>query len=554
MADNFVLSAVLELKDKFTGAIEGARRSAIGFERTFRNTASVVESSASRINNGLNKMGSVVNKISGTVVKLGAIGVAGIGGLGAYAIKGAADMEKYRNVLETVLKDEKQAAETMTWANKFANVTPFQNAEVIEGVVRLKTLGFDKEDIKYIGDMASAMGKPLMQAVEAIGDAKTGELERLKEFGITKKMIEDYSKKVGKGDLINSKGQITDFKALRVILKAMINDNFGGAMEKQANTFYGAMSTSIGTMKSAITQIAGIGLDGKVITGSMFDYIQQKAVGLANHLVKMQEDGTLERWTKDIGSAFEQMIPQIESAWKSFKDNWSKEDVENIISGIGSTIKGFSDTITACKNLINNFSKDGISAFKKLDNELPPIVSSVIKTLAGVKIAILGVRAAAGDVTALFQLGAIGAVGAASVVGPAIGNFLGKTWADIEKWWNGYDTPMVETNFETYQKDKTTLEKWQKDGIDPIAKYSGISTADILSGRYGVEMPNVTRGDYGNSINRKIAKEMETLKTEKILNFSPTINFSGSYLTSKDLNDVFGEYLTEQFETVKLSF
>ena len=109
MADNFVLSAVLELKDKFTGAIEGARRSAIGFERTFRNTASVVQSTSTRINSGLDKMGTVVNKISGTVVKLGAIGVAGIGGLGAYAIKGAADMEKYRNVLETVLKDEKQA-------------------------------------------------------------------------------------------------------------------------------------------------------------------------------------------------------------------------------------------------------------------------------------------------------------------------------------------------------------------------------------------------------------------------------------------------------------
>ena len=178
MADNFILSAVLELKDRFTSAIEGARRSAIGFERTFRNTASVVESSASRINNGLNKMGSVVNKISGTVVKLGAIGAAGIGGLGAYAIKGAADMEKYRNVLETVLKDEKQAAETMTWANKFANVTPFQNAEVIEGVVKLNSYGLDKESIQYIGDMASAMGKPLMQAVDAIADAQTGELER----------------------------------------------------------------------------------------------------------------------------------------------------------------------------------------------------------------------------------------------------------------------------------------------------------------------------------------------------------------------------------------
>lgn len=481
MADNFVLSAVLELKDKFTSAIEGARRSAIGFERTFRNTASVIQSSASRINSGLDKMGSVVNKISGTAVKLGAIGAAGIGGLGAYAIKGAADMEKYRNVLETVLKDEKQAAETMTWANKFANVTPFQNAEVIEGVVKLSSFDIPKEHIKYIGDLAAAKGKSLDQAVEAILDAQVGEFERLKEFGITTREIDKFSQKVGNTSIFNAKGQVKDFKALRVILKAMINDKFGGAMEKQANTFYGAMSTSIGTMKSAITQIAGIGLDGKVITGSMFDYIQQKAVGLANHLVKMQEDGTIDRWTRKIGSAFEQMIPQIESAWKSFKDNWSKEDVENIIGGIGSTIKGFSDTITACKNLVNNFSEDGIGAFKKLDNELPPIVSSVIKTLAGIKLAILGVRAAAGNVTAMFQLGAIGAVGAASIVGPAIGNFLGKTWAGIEKWKDGYDIPIVSTNFETYNQDKKKKDELQRLGFEPFQKFTGNSMEDIYN-------------------------------------------------------------------------
>lgn len=527
MADNFVLSAVLELKDRFSSAIEGARRSAVGFERTFRNTASVVQNSAIRINSGLDKMGSVVNKISGTVVKLGAIGAAGIGGLGAYAIKGAADMEKYRNVLETVLKDEKQAAETMTWANKFANVTPFQNAEVIEGVVRLKTLGFDKEDIRYIGDMASAMGKPLMQAVEAIGDAKTGELERLKEFGITKKMIEDYSKEVGKGDLINSKGQITDFKALRVILKAMINDNFGGAMEKQANTFYGAMSTSIGTMKSAITQVAGIGLDGKVITGSMFDYIQQKAVGLANHLVKMQEDGTIDRWTRKIGSAFEQMIPQIENAWKSFKDNWSKEDVENIISGIGSTIKGFSDTITACKNLINNFSEDGISAFRKFADDLPPVLSKAVKGIALATTAIIGLRAAAGDPIAIAQLAVIGG----GVVGAGIGNFLGKTWADFEKWKDGYDIPIVSTNFETYNQDKKKKDEFQKLGFEPFQKFTGNSMEDIYNKL------------YNTSNNKNVT-----------INNSPVINLNGTNLTPEEVGKIVQRELNTGAEGLYLKY
>ncbi len=525
MANNFVLSAVLEVKDKFTSVIEGARRSAIGFERTFRNTASVIESSASRINSGLDKMGSVVNKISGTVVKLGVIGAAGIGGLGIYAIKGAADMEKYRNVLETVLKDEKKAAETMIWANKFANVTPFQNQEVIEGVVKLNSYGMNKESIQYIGDMASAMGKPLMQAVEAIADAQTGELERLKEFGITKDMIEAYSKKVGDGDLINAKGQITDLKAFNLVLKAMINDKFGGAMKKQADTFYGAMSTAIGTMKSAITQIAGIGLDGKVITGSMFDYIQQKAVGLANQLVKMQEDGSIDRWTKRIGSAFEQIIPQIESAWKSFKNNWNKEDVENIISGVGSTIKGFSDTVTACRNLINNFSEDGIGAFRKFSNDLPPVLSKAVKGIALASTAIIGLRAAAGDPIAIAELSIIGG----GVVGAGIGNFLGKTWADFEKWKDGYEIPKLETNFGTYQKDKIALEKWQKDGEDPIAKYSGVSTADILSGMYGVEMPKII--DTPSDLPTK--KNAEKYKND--FNYSPVININGSNLTSEEI-------------------
>ena len=580
MANNFVLSAVLELKNKFTSAIEGARRSAIGFERTFRNTASIVQSSAIKINSGLDKIGGVINKISGKIVKLGAIGAAGVGGLGAYAIKGAADMEKYRNVLETVLKDEKQAAETMTWANKFANVTPFQNAEVIEGVVKLRAYGLDKESIQYIGDMASAMGKPLMQAVEAIADAQTGELERLKEFGLTKDVIAEYSKKVGDGDLINAKGQITDLKAFNIVLKDLINQKFGGAMEKQANTFYGAMSTSIGTMKSAITQIAGIGLDGKVITGSMFDYIQQKAVGLANHLVKMQEDGTIDRWTKRIGSAFEQMIPQIESAWKSFKDNWSKEDVENIISGIGSIIKGFSDTITGCRNLVNNFSEDGIGAFRKFADDLPPVLSKAVKGIALATTAIIGLRAAAGDPIAIAQLAVIGG----GVVGAGIGNFLGKTWADFEKWKDGYDIPIVETNFETYQKDKATLEKWQKDGMDPIAKYSGVTTADILSKKYGVEMPDVI-GSYENKINQNIEKNLifspikktfddmslnynkEKLKSQekkesietttnldKSFKYSPVININGSNLSPEEVSKIVQKELNLGAEGLYLKF
>lgn len=525
MAGSYVLSAVLELKDKFTSAIEGAKRSAVGFERTFRNVASTVQGTAVKINTGLEKIGSTVGKVGATLAKLGAASAAGIGGLGVYAIKSAADMEKYRNVLETVLKSEKEAENTMKWANNFANVTPFQNGEVIEGVVRLKSYGLDKESIQYIGDLASAMGKPLMQAVEAIADAQTGELERLKEFGITKNMIEEYSKQVGEGALINKKGQITDLKAFNIVLKELINLKFGGAMEKQADTFYGAISTSIGTMKSAMIQIAGIGLDGKVITGSMFDYIQQKVVSLSRQLVKMQEDGTLDRWTKKMGEAFQSAIPHIESAWQALKSNWSMESIETIIKGTGGVISGLGKTITATSNLIANFSDDGIGAFKKFSDDLPPVLDKALKGFAMVTTAIIGLRAAAGDPIAIAELAAIGGFAA----GTGIGNYLGKVWTDFEKWKNGYDVPELTTNFETYQKDKESLLKWQEAGIDPLAEFTGVKTADILSQKYGVEMPGIieTPADLPSKKNAE--------KLENNFNYSPVININGSNLSAEEI-------------------
>ena len=544
MPGSYVLSATLELKDKFTSAIEGAKRSAIGFERTFRNAASAVQGTAIKVNTGLEKIGGTIGKVGGTLAKLGAVGAAGIGGLGAYAIKSAADMEKYRNVLETVLKDEKEAANTMKWANTFANVTPFQNDEVIEGVVKLKSYGLDKENIQYIGDLASAMGKPLMQAVEAIADAQIGELERLEEFGITKDMIKKYSNEVGDGALINTKGQITDLKAFNIVLKDLINQKFGGAMEKQANTFYGAISTSIGTMKSAITQIAGIGLDGKVITGSMFDYIQQKAVGLSKQLVKMQEDGSLDRWTKKMGEAFQSAIPHIESAWQALKSNWSMESIEAIIKGTGSVISGLGKTITATSNLITNFSDDGIGAFKKFSDDLPPVLDKALKGFAMVTTAIIGLRAAAGDPIAIAELAAIGGL----AVGAGIGNFLGKTYLDFEKWKNGYDVPEVETNFETYQKDKETLLKWQEDGVDPLAKFTGINTADILSQKYGVEMPGIIQ----NSPDLPSKKNAE--KLENNFNYSPVVNINGSGLNEEQTEKVVQRVLDKNGEYLYFKF
>lgn len=543
---NYVLSATLELRDKLTTSIENAKRSTVSFERAFKSTVSLVSSVAKKMESGINKIEKGTSGLVKSIAKLGAIGVSGVSGAGAYAIKSAADMERYRSVLEAVLKDEQKAANTMMWANKFANSTPYQNDEVIEGVVRLSSAGIAKENMSFIGDLAAAAGKPLMQAVEAILDAQTGELERLKELNITKDMIKEHAAKIGDGDLINAKGQITDLKAFNIVLKDLVELKFGGTMEKNADTFYGAMSTTIGTIKSAITQIAGIGLDGKIITGSMFDYIRNKAVEFRTVLEKMQEDGSLGKITQRLGKAFSEIIPHIENAIKALKDNWKPENIESIIKGTGVIIGELGETITSVSNLIQKFPAEGIGAFKKFADDLPPFTKKIITIIGAATASIVALRAAAGDPIAIAEVGAATAVGGGAIAGTLLGNLLGGLYNQYQSWKNGYNVEPVVTNWDTWKEDKKLITKLETTGEDPLGNITGISTADSLRNLYNYNKPAPSQNN-----NPFFPSKANAQAFTGDINFSPNITINGSNLSKEEMEEAARNAINKEFKDLK---
>lgn len=223
-------------------------------------------------------------------------------------INQAGDMEAYRNTLNVVMKDSKKAGKMFAWATDFANKTPFETDDVVQGTVRLQSYGLEAQKlIPTIGDMASVMNTDLMQAVEAVADAQTGETERLKAFGITKDMIANQGKKMG-FDVINKKGQITDLNKFNAALQKVMKTRFGGGMEKQAKTFKGAMSTVSGVAKNALAQIAGVASNGDIIKGSLFDSITKGAVKLGNVLQDLSKSGILTSIGSTIGNGLKIVI------------------------------------------------------------------------------------------------------------------------------------------------------------------------------------------------------------------------------------------------------
>lgn len=112
-----------------------------------------------------------------------------IGSLPGDVLSVGREFENLETVLTTIEGSADVARASMDWVQEFATKTPYDLQQVSEAFVRMRAYGLDPMNglLHRVGDAAAGMGKGLMQGVEAVADAVTGENERLKEFGITSK-------------------------------------------------------------------------------------------------------------------------------------------------------------------------------------------------------------------------------------------------------------------------------------------------------------------------------------------------------------------------------
>jgi phage-related protein len=321
-----------------------------------------------------------------------------------------ASMEQYQNTLSIVLKDSKKAAETLAWAEKFAAQTPFEIPDVVEATVRLESYGLKAQEVlESTGNMAAVMGKPLMQAVEAVADAQTGELERLKEFGITKGMLIDKAAEMGKKEVVNAKGQITDMESFNEALFALMEDRYKGGMDVQSKTYKGLVSNvqdSVGTIMRILSQPIfeklKSGLESAVPVLSAFtSLVKGDTEGALNTLYEafgaeraFEILNFFDGFKKGIDNAKQAISPFIQflkAIFEIFKGNensgskileslgLSASQVQSIINAINliqAYINLFVETTVARVQLIGQFF---IDAWKIVWPYLQPLLTKIVK-------------------------------------------------------------------------------------------------------------------------------------------------------------------------------
>lgn len=400
MADSYVLSAELSLKDKFTDKIKRAGTESKKFRDTldkldkkFKATNSISGknyfkwlgvgmSDATKIGiSALDKYEKKIFNFHNKIKSLGTGAIKGIAGLGVAgagasigALKIGADFERYKSMMMTAVKGSKEmrkqgdvktvAGDYYKWANNFANITPFTNDEVIQSTVRLASFGYDpKKLMTTLGDMAAARGTSLMQGIEAFLDAGVGEMERFKEYGITKEKIAEFAKSKGisKDRIFSKNNEIVNPQLFMETLVKLIQSETSGGMKDQENTLSGRFSTTLGLMKSNVAKMIGIMEDGNIRQNSFIAKIKESLGKLNSYLQSDRGKAAIDKWIK----AFDTALPQIVSIFqktkdkimktdfvKKIQDSIDKFDPSNINQGLESIKKYFDELWTSTQRVI----------------------------------------------------------------------------------------------------------------------------------------------------------------------------------------------------------
>lgn len=294
MAKTKSVSIIVSVKDRFTAGFKKFNEATKASERETQRLENRIKSF------GKNAQNSFTSFASGAMKTVGALG-ATLAGLGVKTgFTEAMNLEGYKLQLETATKDTEKAANIMRDAIDMANKTPFEGGELVQAAAMFESMGMAaKKWLPLTGDMAAATNKDFQQATEALIDAQTGELERLKEFGITKAMITEQANKMfADQQVVNNQGQIVDQEKFNEALIALMQDKYTGGMEKQAQSLRGIWSTVTGVTKSALSSIMGMTADGSIRTGSAMDRIKNKIQEVAERFEKWQTDGTIDRWAE----------------------------------------------------------------------------------------------------------------------------------------------------------------------------------------------------------------------------------------------------------------
>ncbi|USL90031.1 hypothetical protein [Vibrio phage vB_VpaS_CHI] len=219
--------------------------------------------------------------------------------------------------LITATGNAQNAAKAFEAIQDFATQTPYDLQQATEGFTKLVNLGLTPSEraMRSYGDTASAMGKDMMQMVEAVADAATGEFERLKEFGIKASKQGDEVKFTFRGVTQTVKYNAAEIEEYLI---ALGENNFAGAMTERMATLDGAMSNLGDEWDKLWLNISNQGIGDLIEEG-----VRTAIDGLAE-LNDMLASGEMTGYLAAIAGKFDGFVRDFDEGMGVMSDLWAQ--------------------------------------------------------------------------------------------------------------------------------------------------------------------------------------------------------------------------------------
>lgn len=322
--------------------------------------------------------GGMVKSIMLMGAGVGALGVA-VAGLRSI-VKTTAEFQALEGQLITATGSVEKATLAFQAIQDFAAQTPYDLKQATEGFTRLVNMGLTPSEraMRSYGNTASAMGKSMMQMIDAVADAATGEYERLKEFGIKTKREGDNISFTFQGVTTTVKNNAAEIEQY---LMSIGENQFAGAMERQMETLNGAFSNlgdSWEILKNTIGEGGlGEGVEEAVRTAteaieSLNSYLASGEFEASMESWRIAFEGFAEAWSEGIDFIFNDFTETSRAAYDGFFDDskgvW--DDVASylqavpvmftaLVEEIATRLWGIVDAIAAVgKQMYDQFAAD----------------------------------------------------------------------------------------------------------------------------------------------------------------------------------------------------
>ena len=300
-----------------------------------------LQSSGSKVFGQLN---TAIDSTWNTLVRGGTIFAGLSAAATGFAIKQTAEFEQARIAFDTLVGSVEKGGKLMEDVLIFAEKTPFDPPELVQGTKKLLAYGVALDDVlpllKDLGDVSAGVGKEEMpRLVRAMGQIKAktklvgSELLQLNETGIP--IVAALAEVTG-----HSAEEITgdtaklgiSYDQVREAIGSMTQEGgkFFNLMEKQSASFGGIMSNLIEVIGSTSREILGMNKAGDIQGGSIFERLKWGAEAFLNFLT--QEKGFMKDVITDIVNSFTEAIGK---STDSFLDGKSPaEKFEEIVTKV----------------------------------------------------------------------------------------------------------------------------------------------------------------------------------------------------------------------------